>query len=206
MRRFRGGEVPAEAFGYESTLTYQNVHGRSLEGNALGDAADRHVIVFLPPSYFNCAGAPLSGGLSPARLQRHELELDAWVVSGLQHSAGDGGPDCRRNRAGDDRRVALRAQHLRRQLLRQLAGDRQLGELHRRRSGGLHRRQLSHPAAGRQPRPGRAVDGRLRRALHRREAAGCLRRRLRHERRVPRLRRRSRRPRGMADDDRDQEP
>ena len=45
--------MPVEAFGYESTLTYQNVHGLSLEGNALGDAATRHVIVFLPPSYFN---------------------------------------------------------------------------------------------------------------------------------------------------------
>ena len=35
----------------EGILTYQTVHGRSLEGNLLGDSPNRDVLVYLPPAY-----------------------------------------------------------------------------------------------------------------------------------------------------------
>ena len=33
------------------TVEHIKVHGKSLEGNLLGDSADRDVFVYLPPSY-----------------------------------------------------------------------------------------------------------------------------------------------------------
>lgn len=46
-------EVPAVVPGAKPvTVEHVKVHGASLEGNLEGDAVDRDVIVFLPPSYF----------------------------------------------------------------------------------------------------------------------------------------------------------
>src|SRR5580700_1697197 len=45
-------EVPAMVPGAKSvTVEHIKIHGKSLEGNLEGDAVDRDVIVFLPPSY-----------------------------------------------------------------------------------------------------------------------------------------------------------
>jgi len=45
-------EVPPVVPGARpATVEHIKVHGQSLEGNLEGDAADRDVFVFLPPSY-----------------------------------------------------------------------------------------------------------------------------------------------------------
>ena len=47
-----GTEVPAvEPNAKPVTVEHIKIHGTSLEGNLEGDAVDRDVIVFLPPSY-----------------------------------------------------------------------------------------------------------------------------------------------------------
>jgi enterochelin esterase-like enzyme len=38
-------------FAAEGKLVYDTLHSRALEGNLLGDSADRQVIIYLPPSY-----------------------------------------------------------------------------------------------------------------------------------------------------------
>src|SRR5690242_11830840 len=46
-------EVPAVVPGAKVvTVEHIKIHGASLEGNLEGEAVDRDVIVFLPPSYF----------------------------------------------------------------------------------------------------------------------------------------------------------
>jgi S-formylglutathione hydrolase len=45
--------VAEDLHSYQSALTYQTIYSPALERNLLGDAAHRHVTVFLPPSYFN---------------------------------------------------------------------------------------------------------------------------------------------------------
>ena len=45
-------EVPPVVPGAKSvTVEHIKIHGQALEGNLEGDAVDREVIVFLPPSY-----------------------------------------------------------------------------------------------------------------------------------------------------------
>jgi hypothetical protein len=39
------------AFATEGKLVYDTIHSPALEGNLVGDSADRSVIVYLPPSY-----------------------------------------------------------------------------------------------------------------------------------------------------------
>jgi S-formylglutathione hydrolase FrmB len=43
--------MPQLALAAEGRLVSSTVHSRALEGNLLGDSADRSVIVYLPPSY-----------------------------------------------------------------------------------------------------------------------------------------------------------
>ena len=45
-------DIPAVVPGAKAaTVEHIHVHGKSLEGNLEGDAVDREVLVFLPPSY-----------------------------------------------------------------------------------------------------------------------------------------------------------
>ncbi len=43
--------IQSVAFAAEGKLVYDKVHSPAIEGNLLGDSADRSVIVYLPPSY-----------------------------------------------------------------------------------------------------------------------------------------------------------
>ena len=55
-------DVPAVVPGAKPvTVERIKIHGKALEGNLEGDAVDRDVFVFLPPSYAKEKVAPLSG-------------------------------------------------------------------------------------------------------------------------------------------------
>jgi enterochelin esterase-like enzyme len=45
--------IPDLALAGESRVVSDTLHSRSLEGNLLGDSADRSVLVYLPPNYVN---------------------------------------------------------------------------------------------------------------------------------------------------------
>ena len=51
------------------------MHGKSLEGNLMGESAEPEVSIYLPPSYATDRVAALSGGLPAARLHRHRPRL-----------------------------------------------------------------------------------------------------------------------------------
>ena len=59
------------------TVEHIKIHGAALEGNLEGDAVDRDVIVFLPPSYAERQESPLSRGLRAARLLHRRRAVDA---------------------------------------------------------------------------------------------------------------------------------
>ena len=61
-------DVPAVIPGAKPvTVEHIKIHGQSLEGNLEGDAVDRDVLVFLPPSYAKREVPPLSGRLRVTR-------------------------------------------------------------------------------------------------------------------------------------------
>ena len=62
-------EIPPAVPGAKPvTVEHIKIHGKSLEGNLEGDAVDRDVLVFLPPSYNADKTSPLSRRLRHARL------------------------------------------------------------------------------------------------------------------------------------------
>ncbi|HEY3824604.1 MAG TPA: alpha/beta hydrolase-fold protein, partial [Bryobacteraceae bacterium] len=46
-----GGGPPPAPMKFTGTVEHIKVHGKSLDGNLEGDAADRDVFIYLPPSY-----------------------------------------------------------------------------------------------------------------------------------------------------------
>ena len=58
------------------TVEHIKIHGAALEGNLEGDAVDRDVIVFLPPSYAQGEVSALSGCLCLARLLHRSRSVE----------------------------------------------------------------------------------------------------------------------------------
>ena len=59
------------------SVEHIKVHGTSLEGNLEGDAVDRDVFVFLPPTYAQAKIPPLPGCLRASRLFHRSRAMDS---------------------------------------------------------------------------------------------------------------------------------
>ena len=159
------------------TVQMITVHGKSLEGNLEGDSPDREVYVYLPPSY-----ATEKSRRYPVLYFLHGYGAKPelyWKMMTVPATAdklmGEG------TRPRIDSGVSGRAHDLRRQHVFELADHRRLGDLHHARPGEVHRQPLPHHRESRQPRAGRAFDGRLRNAADRHEVSRGLLQHLRHE-------------------------
>ena len=115
------------------------------------DQARRLPVVYLLHGYGG-RDDTFTARLAPAGKQRQ-----ACRRAGLQ----------RGNRRHAQRVHAAQGQHV-----FELAHDRRLGTLHRRRPRRLHRQPLPHASRSHEPRPGRSLDGWLWRAADRDEATG----------------------------------
>ena len=125
---------------------------------------------------------PLSGGVSAARLRRtrRHLHRPARQSSRKRRHAGRRPGLQRADRRHAQCVLAAQGQHV-----FELGHHRRLGELRRAGSRRLHRWPLPHDCQPHQPRPGRSLDGRIRRGADRHEAAGCVLEPLHHERVLP---------------------
>ena len=164
------------------TVEHITVHGKALEGNLEADSPDREVTVYLPPSY---AGD----------------QARRYPVVYLLHGYG-GRDDTFNGRLANlpesaDRLAAAqgfselivvtpnafslhKGQHV-----FELGHHGRLGELRRAGSRRLRRWPLPHDRQPHEPRPGRSLDGRIRRGSDRYEAAGCVLEPVHHERVLP---------------------
>ena len=110
--------------------------------------------------------APLSGAVLPSRLHGDGGGLrEGARSSNLGRSRGGGG------RSRNDRRASRCLHEVQRQHVLQFADDRRLGDVHRAGSAGVHRQAIPHHRVKRQPRTGRALDGRIRHDASGNEAA-----------------------------------
>ena len=142
------------------------IHGTALEGNLEGDAVDRDVIVFLPPSYQKDKKRrypvvyALHGYSIGAEQWTHEIHVPQTVEGAFALGL-----------AGDDRRPARFQNRLQRLDVLKLGHHRRLREVHMARRCVLHRRALSHHPRSHQPRSCRPLHGRLWCVAHRHEAS-----------------------------------
>ena len=147
------------------------VHSPAIEAISRANSADRDVLVLLPPSYAATQAAAIRWSMPCTAIR-------SAPSNGSRKSM------CRRRIEGafakgaremivvlpDSKTVPQRLDVF------ELGDDRRFRDLHRARSGRLHRRALPHDRTAREPRPGRPFDGRLRRQPHRHEACRRVRR------------------------------
>ena len=176
-----GGAAPARAGGpggAPGTVERITVHGKALEGNLEGDSPDREATVYLPPSY-----AAYQARRYPVVYLLHGYggREDTFTarLANLQESG-----DRLAAAQGFSERIVVtpNAYSLHKgSMYLEFAHHRRLGALHRRGSRRLHGRPLPHAPRPHEPRARRPLDGRIRRAADRHEAAGRLRRAVPHE-------------------------
>jgi enterochelin esterase-like enzyme len=89
-------EVPPAVAGAKPvTVEHVKIHGTALEGNLEGDAADRDVIVFLPPSYAKATGRhypvvyALHGYSIGAEQWTHEIQVPQTIEGAFALGAKD---------------------------------------------------------------------------------------------------------------------
>ena len=170
-------DVPAVIPGAKPvTVEHIKVHGTALEGNLEGDAVDRDVLVFLPPSYAQGKIPALCRRICLARLFHWRRAMEPRDTRSANHR--------RRFRPGrkrDDRRAAGLEDAAQWFHVFEFGHDGRFRAVHRARSGRLHRRALpDHPKSA-EPWPGRPLDGRLWRDPHRHEACRCVWQPVHHE-------------------------
>ena len=135
------------------------IHGTALEGNLEGDAVDRDVLVFLPPSYARERGRRYPVVYALARL----LDRRRAVVAGDPRAADDR-RRVRAGREGDDRRAARLQDGAQRLDVLELGDDRRLRDTSSRATWWPTSTRTTGRFPNRQqPRPRRPLDGRLRR-------------------------------------------
>ena len=186
------GAAPAATKGVVEQIV---VHGKALEGNLEGDSPDREATVYLPPSYAGSPARRYPGPLPAPRLRRapghvHRAPREPRREPG---SAGAAAGLQRVHRRDAERLHAAQGQHV-----FELADDRRLGALRRRGPRRLHGQPLPHARHAHEPRARRPLDGRLRRAAHRHEAAGRVLGAVSHELVLPDARTAIPRPEAIA--------
>ena len=150
------------------------VHGRSLEGNLMGESAEPEVSIYLPPSY-----ATDRNRRYPVVYLLHGYtgtDLGYFGPTGRQlHVIAERVFGSRRGERDDPGDAELH-ERVRRLHVLELGHGRRLGGLRRRRPGRVHGQDTTARSPTRdEPRPRRPLDGRLRHAAHRDEAARRVR-------------------------------
>ena len=184
-------EVPPPVPGAKPVAVERiKVHATSLEGNLEGNAADRDVLVFLPPSY-----AREKSRRYPVVYALHGYSIGAEQWAEGDPRAADHRGRLRAGRPRDDRRPAGFEDGAQRLDVLEFGHDGRLRAVRLGRPRRLRRRPLPDDSESREPRPRGPLDGRLRRHAHRHEARRRVRQPLHHEPVLPVApRRRSRQP------------
>ena len=159
-----------------STVEHIKIHGAALEGNLEGDAVDRDVIVFLPPSYEKDKKRrypvvyALHGYSIGAEQWTHEIHVPQTIEGAFAQGSQEMIvvlPDSKTIYNGSMYSSSV------------TTGDFENSSAHDVVAYiDAHYRTI---AESQQPRPRRPLHGRLWRVAHRHEASGCLRRSLHHE-------------------------
>ena len=158
------------------TVEHIKIHGTSLEGNLEGEAVDRDVIVFLPPSYQKESKRrypvvyALHGFFIGADQWSHEIHVPQTIEGAFAQGSLEMIvvlPDSKTIYNGS--------------MYSEFANHRRFREVHLPRRCRLHRRALPDDPRSAEPRIGRSLHGRLRCIAYRHEASGGLRRSLHHE-------------------------
>ena len=170
-------DVPPPVAGAKPvTVEHIKVHGAALEGNLEGDAADRDVFVFLPPSY-----SQEKSRRYPVVYALHGYSIGAEQWSHEIHVPADDRRRLRARRERNDRSPARFEDPAQRFHVFEFRDDRRFRAVHRPRPRRIHRRALPHDSRSPKPRTRRPLDGRLRRYPHWHEAFRRVRQFVHHE-------------------------
>jgi poly(3-hydroxybutyrate) depolymerase len=94
--------IPQSARAGEGQLVSSTVRSAALEGNLLGDAADRSVIVYLPPSYDSTPTRRYPVVYLLHGNNQRNTVVDGRAVSRIERQDRNGHVGCRRDDPGDD--------------------------------------------------------------------------------------------------------